>query len=116
MAPTASSDGSWLASASDDQSGLIVVNIPTASASIGGTRRAGVSLSAARADVVAVGTVRYLGGSTKTVAGTYDTETQVLTLGSGSGFDMTATFSGDAPPPKPLPDTVVYPEDAAALA
>jgi hypothetical protein len=30
------------------------------------------------------------------VAGTYDTETQVLTLGSGSGFDMTATFSGDA--------------------
>jgi F-type H+-transporting ATPase subunit epsilon len=25
-------------------------------------------------------------------------------------------YAGDAPPPKPLPDTVVYPEDAAALA
>jgi len=85
-----------LASASDDQSGLIVVSIPTASASIGRPTGSGVSLSTARTDVVAIGTVRFLGGASKTVAGTYDTETQVLSLGSGSGFDMTATFSGDA--------------------
>ena len=85
-----------LASASDDQSGLIVVSIPTASAAVGHRTGAGVSLSTARTDVVAIGTVRFLGSEPRTVAGTYDTETQVLSLGSGSGFDMNATFSGEA--------------------
>ncbi len=84
-----------LASAGDDQSGLIVVNIPTASALVGRTAGKGPSLSVAATDVVAIGTVRYLGGEPTTVAGTYDTETQVLSIASGSGFDLTASFSGD---------------------
>ena len=85
-----------LASASDDQSGLIVVNIPTASASRSRRQGSPVSLSAAQVDIVAIGTVRFLGGEARTVAGTYDTETQVLSLASASGFDLTADFSGDA--------------------
>jgi hypothetical protein len=86
-----------LASASDDQSGLIVVSIPTASASIGRTKGTGVSLSAAgRADVIATGTIRFLNGEPRAIAGTYDTENQVLEVTSATGFDMTASFSGEA--------------------
>jgi hypothetical protein len=86
-----------LASASDDQSGLIVVSIPTASASIGRTKGTGVSLSAAgRAEVIATGTIRFLNGEPRAIAGTYDTENQVLEVTSATGFDMTASFSGEA--------------------
>jgi hypothetical protein len=86
-----------LASAGDDQSGLIVVSIPVASASVGRTSAGrGVSFSAAQVEIVAVGSYRFLGREQRTVAGTYNTETQVLSLSSASGFGMTASFSGQA--------------------
>src|SRR5262249_57473778 len=56
-------------STSSNESGLIIVNIPVASATVGHTARHHLSSSAgATGSVLAIGTLRYLGGTSTAVA------------------------------------------------